>query len=347
MGWITAASGLALALGVMSEVQANTTLDECLLTQLKGADDKVSVAQIRQYCNASQESVVETGQSADSGNATLKVRITDRRSAHSEQAKANSNPISNVLKTYRPNYILPITHVRGLNESVYNLSPGETVDNIEAQFQVSLQLRAAEDLFGLGADLGLAYTAKSFWQVYNAEFSAPFRETNHEPEVFLSWRNDHKLLGFTHTFTQVGFNHQSNGRSGSLSRSWNRLYAQFGFETDNTLVLFKPWYRIPEDSKDNAGDIEGDDNPDIHNYLGYFELLGSHKWGNHRFSSQWRNNLRTSGENRGSIDLSWSYPLSNEINFYLKYFNGYGYSLIDYNTAVESIGIGFTVNDWL
>lgn len=272
----------------------------------------------------------------------MQTTLTDRRIAYSEQAKTNPY----VLETYRPNYILPVTHAKGLNKSVYQQGSEEAVDNTEAQFQVSIQLRAIDDLFGLGADLGLAYTAKSFWQLYNSDISAPFRETNHEPELFLTGRNDYQVLGLTHTLSRIGFNHQSNGRSGNLSRSWNRIYAQFGFEGDNTLVSFKPWYRIPEDEK-QAGSPKGDDNPDIHNYLGNFELLGSHRWGDNTVSAQWRNNLRSHGENRGAIDLSWSYPLNNEIKFYLKYFNGYGYSLIDYNTAVESIGIGFSINDWL
>lgn len=365
----------------VSADQDNAALDECLLTLLKGADDDVSVASIRARCNTYQTSVVGAGGSAllptnspvpgdvvddnavgesaieensvaadvgktEADDTVLQTRQTDRRIAYSEQTK--TNPFA--LEAYRPNYILPVTYVDGLNTSVYRLdelAPGESVDHFEAQFQISIQFRVAENLFGLGADLGAAYTGRSFWQLYNSDVSSPFRETNHEPELFLTWRNDYPFLGFTHTLSRVGFNHQSNGRSGDLSRSWNRIFAEFGFERGNTVVRFKPWYRIPEDEKESDSDSSGDDNPDIHNFLGYFELLGAHQLGDNTFSALWRNNLRGAGDNKGAIDLSWSYPLNNEFKVYIKYFNGYGYSLIDYDTAVESIGIGLTVNDWL
>jgi len=64
------------------------------------------------------------------------------------------------------------------------------------------------------------------------------------------------------------FDHQSNGRSVPLSRSWNRIVANFGVEKDNFGLLFKTWYRIPEDET-------SDDNPDISRYMGYGELWGA------------------------------------------------------------------------
>jgi phospholipase A1 len=48
--------------------------------------------------------------------------------------------------------------------------------------------------------------------------------------------------------------HQSNGRSQVLSRSWNRVYAQFGFDSDNWLLLVRPWARLSEED-------DKDDNP--------------------------------------------------------------------------------------
>ncbi len=44
------------------------------------------------------------------------------------------------------------------------------------------------------------------------------------------------LLGLT-------FNHQSNGRSDPLLRSWNRAILNIGLETENFAMLFRPWYR--------------------------------------------------------------------------------------------------------
>ena len=90
-----------------------------------------------------------------------------------------------------------------------------------------------EDILGTNMDLWAAYTQLSFWQVYNTEFSSPFRETNYEPEILLNYRTDTDLWGLRSRFIQVGLNHQSNGRGRPLSRSWNRFMANFGFERDD------------------------------------------------------------------------------------------------------------------
>jgi phospholipase A1 len=57
-----------------------------------------------------------------------------------------------------------------------------------------------------------------------------------------------------------------------------------------------------------------------------------------------RNNLRS--DNKGAGELRWSFPLNERIRLMVKYFNGYGESLVDYNAYTESIGIGFQFSEW-
>ena len=45
--------------------------------------------------------------------------------------------------------------------------------------------------------------------------------------------------------------------------------------------------------------------------------------------------------NRGSLELSVSYPVSPRYEVVLQYFNGYGDSLIDYDRRQNRIGLGF------
>jgi phospholipase A1 len=198
---------------------------------------------------------------------------------------------------------------------------------------------------GKDMDLWVAYTQLSFWQLYNSAFSSPFRETNYEPELLLNIRTDYDLLGLgllKGRIVNLGINHQSNGRSEPLSRSWNRVVANFGFEKGGFNLLLKSWYRIPENARD-------DDNPDISKYMGYGEAWGIYYWNKHRFAAMLRNNLRP-GDNRGAVQLDWSFPLSflrnDRISGYIQYFNGYGESLLDYNKSVNRIGIGIMLTDW-
>ena len=141
-------------------------------------------------------------------------------------------------------------------------------------------------------------------------------------------------------FINVGLNHQSNGRSEPLSRSWNRIVANAGFEKNNFGVLLKLWSRIPE--KDT-----NDDNPDITKYTGYGELTGTLYRGKHRFALMLRNNLRAN--NKGAVQFDWSFPLplfGDKVNGYIQYFNGYGEGLLDYNVNSNRISAGFMLVDW-
>lgn len=248
-----------------------------------------------------------------------------------------------VIRAHRPNYFLPGAYNSTPNKDEgLDVDPNARAQNNEAKFQLSFKIKLWEDIVGKDMDLWFAYTQLSFWQLYNSAFSSPFRETNYEPEVLLNFRTNYDLLGLKGRIINLGINHQSNGRAKPLSRSWNRIVANFGFERNNFNLLLKAWYRIPESSSD-------DDNPDIDKYLGYGEIWGYYYLDKHRLAAMWRNNLRP-GDNRGAIQLEWSFPfpfIHNErISGYVQYFNGYGESLLDYNANVNRIGFGIMLTDW-
>jgi phospholipase A1 len=247
---------------------------------------------------------------------------------------------------HRPCYILPFSFNFDPNVApIEEAFPGRKVQKSEATFQLSFKTKLWEDIGEKNVDLWLGYTQRSFWQVYNVDQSSPFRETNYEPELLLNLPMDLNVLGMTLRTINFGINHQSNGRAEPLSRSWNRIVANFGFERknlfsthDSLVVELKSWYRIPEDT-------ESDDNPDIEDYLGYGEIRTSYFWKKHRYSLMVRNNL-DDDENRGAMQLDWSFPLNNRISGYFQYYLGYGESLLDYNHCVNRLGLGFILTEW-
>ncbi len=242
------------------------------------------------------------------------------------------------IMAHRPNYILPVAYNTSPNKEPIQESPGQDVKHNEVKFQISLKVKLWQDILGQNMDLWFGYTQLSFWQLYNLADSAPFRETDYEPEMLLNFRTNFGLFGMKGRTVQVGFNHQSNGRPEPLSRSWNRIVGNVGFERGDLTLLLKTWYRIPESSAD-------DDNPDIDDYLGNGEVWGYYTRDGHRFGVMVRNNLNLS-DNRGALQLEWCFPLISLVTGYIQYFNGFGESLIDYDHRVNRISIGFILKDW-
>ena len=239
---------------------------------------------------------------------------------------------------HRENYILPVAYNKSPNKEPGHMGDNVDVKETEVKFQLSFKVKLWQDVLDQNMDLWFGYTQKSFWQLYDVEDSAPFRETNYEPEMLLNYRMDIPVLGLRLRTLTLGFNHQSNGRSEPLSRSWNRVVANVGLEKDDFVLQLKSWYRIPE-SEDE------DDNPDLDKYMGPGELWAWYLWGPQRFGVMWRNNLRFD-DNRGALQLEWAFPLGRKVSGYIQYFTGYGESLLDYDHPVDRIGIGFILDDW-
>ena len=316
-------------------------MDQCLLKVLQTAGDEMTMGQARKICRE---------QLADDENIRPVVSDTtdiDEQKPVDKRLKADK---SNVLKPFsimahKPNYILiGAYNAIGYDPTPYRLQyndPSLDLKDQEVQFQISIKSPLALGLFKNTTDLYFAYTNRSFWQFYSKDISSPFRETNHEPEAWFQFTPEWAFMGFKNPFNAFGFVHQSNGQGGVLSRSWNRIYANFVIEKGNLALYLKPWYRIKENG-------ESDDNPDITNYLGHGEFRAIYKLDRQTFSLMLRNNLESSFK-RGAVEASWSFPIWEYKYFkgYMQYFSGYGESMIDYNRYVNRIGLGILLSDFL
>ncbi|OUR71873.1 phospholipase [Methylophaga sp. 41_12_T18] len=319
----------------MQQALANP-LSTCMQQQVMTATDSVTVGEMRAYCDsisAEQADVIHSLDVAQHEESAVARRL--------RLEKENSGKLFS-LQPHKPNYLLISNNLSDPNEQPFDqVFPNKEIhlQPWETKFQISLKVPVARDIFGDNGDLFIAYTNRSFWQQFNKDSSSPFRDSNHEPEAWLSFENDSELWGFKNSVIRTGFVHQSNGQGGGLSRSWNRVYADFIIEKGNFYFSFKPWLRISEDTED-------DDNSDIDDYLGNFEFSGLYKRGEHTFDFMARNNLDFS-DNHGALQLGWSFPITNNVKGYLQWFNGYGESLIDYNAHTNSIGMGIKLSDWL
>lgn len=245
---------------------------------------------------------------------------------------------------HKSNYIMPVTYNANVNTDSYEpfkeFDPeAGDLDEVEAKYQISFKVPLVTGLLNDRAEIWFAYTQVAYWQLYNSDRSSPFRETNYEPEVLLGFRSNYKLASINQSLIVLGFNHQSNGRSKPLSKSWNRIVLNFIFEKENFVIMVKPWWRIPEDKED-------DDNPDIDKYLGYGEITANYKIRKNVFGILLRNNFRQDN-NLTTVQLDWSFPLNNRLDLYVQYFNGYGDGMVDYNNRNHRIGVGVMLSNWL
>jgi len=229
--------------------------------------------------------------------------------------------------THRPNTD-PYLPFRRLSGNPASLS------HAELSFQLGFKMKLLENPMGMPLDIWAAYTQQSFWQADNHEISSPFRESNYQPELMAVMPVDFKLFGLSARYLNIGLVHQSNGQSSTLSRSWNRVYAQLGAERGNFSLTGRVWKRFKEARAD-------DDNPDITDYMGHGDLSAQYRWNEHMFSALGRYNFHT---HRGAAQLNWAFPLAHKLKGYVQVLSGYGQSLIDYNYRHHSIGLGVLVD---
>ncbi len=254
----------------------------------------------------------------------------DKRLA--EEDIISSSPFGIAL--YQPTYVLPFYYTQTPYNRIYKgTTPNDQrLNPIEFKAQLSFKVALLHNFLGKDSSFNMAYTQLMYWQLYTN--SPYFRETNYEPEIFIS----KKVLPFL--WTNIGAMHQSNGRGGDLERSWNRAYISFQFAYNNLLVDVRPWVLIFKSYSSNL------DNPDIARYLGHGDVVIAYKAGPVTLSMMLRNTVE-SGFKRGAEEFDVSLPVYKKVKVYIQVFSGYGQSLIEYNHYTNSAGIGISLSDWL
>jgi outer membrane phospholipase A len=222
-------------------------------------------------------------------------------------------------------------------EPVYFIVGGD--GGLNAKFQISLRFRLFDDHGRLARrlpwidDLYLSFSQTALWDL--GELSKPFKDSSYRPRLFYANYDLARYFdGNLRIGLESGIGHESNGKEGDDSRSYNMLYARptltFG-DPDGFRAYFAPLIH---------NYIAASDNPDIDDYRGYVDwLFGVGSKGGLDFWGVLRKGTRS---DYGSVELSASYPLSKLSGgdltgwLMLQYFNGYGESLLDYNHKLDS-----------
>ena len=339
-----------LTIAIMTSFSAwsklpTSSLQACVKEAVMSATDNQTVGELREKCALEiekQQAAVEKKEVSIADKILEQPGAITKRFVRESQTEFDPY----VITPHMINYIMPVLTTNRINSDAYEEISGfsENFEEIESKFQLSLKVPLnSDDIFFEGDGLYFAFTMEAWWQVYSDNISKPFRETNYKPEFFyampLPWQPFEGNTGL-----MLGAEHQSNGRSQLLSRSWNRIYANLLFEKGDFALSFKPWWRLPEDDKEFDLDPDGDDNPDIGDYMGHFELGMAYTWEDYELSFKGRRNF---SKNNGALELGLTFPLWGKLRGYALVFDGYGESLIDYNHKQTRFGLGIALNNIL
>jgi phospholipase A1/A2 len=259
------------------------------------------------------------------------------------------------LRGYRP-LSVSLVHADRVNRAPSSPAPGRSATAAtdyrinEMRVQLSVRTKIATGLLThedphRKDSLWFAYTQQSYWQLFSAYLSRPFRATDHEPEFIYVYPLDLSLPAqWRLRYAGLGVAHQSNGQGLPLSRSWNRTYLMAGADLhDRWLINARLWHRFSERSGD-------DDNPGMDDGMGRAELrLGWQVNRDHGLSLTFRHALRDTG--RGSMRLEWFKALApatgpSDLRLHTQLFSGYGDSLTDYNFRRTVLSVGLSLLDF-
>ena len=216
-------------------------------------------------------------------------------------------------------------------------------DGYTARFQLSFKYRLFDTGTGFGrsqpwlSGFYFGYTQNSLWDL--SSDSKAFRDTSYRPQFFFKWdREDDKTFIDS---LRMGFEHESNGGAGELSRSINIAFIRpewhmnlaNGHEVQFTPKIYSY--------------LERDENPDIAHYRGHVD------W---RFrydaEGEWVATavVRRGTSGKGSLLLDLS-RRARDLRFgpvggyfHLQYFTGYGENILDYNARRPAqLRLGFAI----
>lgn len=207
-----------------------------------------------------------------------------------------------------------------------------TRENSDVKFQISVRQRLTNSVLPFSSYLFLFYSQKTLWNVF--EESLPMRDINFNPGI--GWSRMMIKHGRVAGIVTLLLEHESNGRDGLESRSWNKLGVTANYFVNPTLMVHGKAF-IPI--------IDGEHNKDILDYSGCVQL-GIQKI---PLDKRWVFNLTVVKRRGWNLNFNtiaeFGLHLKEEANQYLfvQYYNGYGECLLDYNQYHSRLRVGLLI----
>lgn len=188
--------------------------------------------------------------------------------------------------------------------------------------------------------LYFGYTQQMFWAL-NRD-SKPFHDLTFNPELFYSYKSEKDWMLRAIDFGI--FNHNSNGRDGGASRSFNKSYVRFNFEKELQHWVARFAVQVQDIYAFDPGnaDIQGHIGPLALN-LSFIQLFDGWldksevsllAFPGGKFADHW---------DYGGYQLSWSFRFGGlhiVPAFYLQYYKGFAETLINYSQRVDVFRAG-------
>jgi outer membrane phospholipase A len=207
----------------------------------------------------------------------------------------------------------------------------------DAKFQISFKWNIFNN-----PNFYFGYTQLALWDIFGE--SEPFKDITFSPEVF--YRFNLNILNYSKIDLGL-FQHSSNGREGTYSRSFNQSYIRiisekefsdgFSFIMENKFSIF---YKIEEFSQD------------IDDFLGFYQLslrlknIFKFAFDDEELYVRYRPGKKLfvhSDRDYGSLNLGFSFRFQKSRmlpTFYLDYYTGYTETILDYRKKSNNFRAG-------
>jgi phospholipase A1 len=211
-----------------------------------------------------------------------------------------------------------------------------TAANTNIKFQISIAQKLTKNTLPWGTYLYLYYTQKVFWNVL--QNSMPMTDLNFNPGIGLA-----KPIFIKNRFIgkiNLQLEHESNGRDGLESRSWERLTLGGSIMVDPNFIVYGKFW-IPY--------VDGVNNKDILKYCGIYQIGWSFQTNDKKLSCGVTMVKRSGWNFNYNFIIEAAYRFSLKSNQYLfaQYYNGYGEGLLDYKQYHSQLRVGIVIKPTL